>query len=83
MDWGLFNSTEKDTFALRPTLTFSKPFYYYAIVINFVLRCTFTITMFLDVNNYAYLTTIGYGTLIGVLELYRRWIWSLIRIENE
>ena len=83
MDWGLFNSTSKETFALRPVITYSRPFYYYAIVINLILRCTFAITMFINVNNYAWLTSIGYGTLIGVLELYRRWVWSLLRIENE
>ncbi len=26
---------------------------------------------------------IRYGTFIGLLELFRRWQWSLIRIENE
>jgi hypothetical protein len=83
MDWGLFNSTKKETFGLRPVITYSRPFYYYAIVINLILRSTFAITMFINVNNYAWLTSIGYGTLMGVLELYRRWVWSLLRIENE
>lgn len=83
MDWGLFNSTDKETFGLRPVINYSRAFYYYAIVINLILRSTFTITMFINVNNYAWLTSIGYGTLIGVLELYRRWVWSLLRIENE
>lgn len=83
MDWGLFNSTQSETFALRPVITYSRPFYYFAIILNLVLRCTFTITMFIPVNNYLWLTSIGYGTLIGVMELFRRWVWSLLRIENE
>ena len=41
------------------------------------------ITAFIDLDGYPFLTGITYGTLIGVLELFRRWQWSLIRIENE
>lgn len=83
MDWGLFNSTKSSTYGLRPVITFSNAFYYYAIVVNLILRSTFMITYFININDYQFLTSIGFGTLIGILELYRRWIWSLLRIENE
>ena len=83
IDWGLLSSSELSTFALRPKITYSRPFYYYAMVVNLVLRCTWLITAFINVNGYPWLTTIGWGTVIGILELYRRWLWALIRIENE
>lgn len=73
MDWGLVRSKEKDTYGLRPVITYKPIFYYYAIVSDFFLRCTWTITAFIDVNGYPWLTSIGYGTLIGILELFRRW----------
>ena len=83
MDWGLLRSWEPSTFALRPQITFSRAFYYYAIVANLILRCTWLIPAFINVSGYPILTTIGWGTLIGLLELYRRWFWAILRIENE
>ena len=41
------------------------------------------IPAFINVNGYPWLTSIGYGTIIALLELYRRWFWSILRIENE
>ena len=83
MDWGLLRSWESSTFALRPQITFSRAFYYYAIVANLILRCTWLIPAFINVSGYPILTTIGWGTLIGFAELYRRWFWAILRIENE
>lgn len=83
MDWGLCRTKQEGKYALREKLYYRREFYYYAIVSDLILRCTWTITAFLDVNGYPWLTSIGYGTLIGVLELFRRWQWSLIRVENE
>jgi EXS family len=83
MDWGLVRCKEKGKYALRPTINYAPWFYYYCMVSDLLLRCTWTITAFIDLNGYPWLTGIGYGTLIGVLELFRRWQWSLVRIENE
>ena len=83
MDWGLCRCKEEGKYALRPVINYNRDFYYYAMVSDLILRCTWTITAFIDVHGYPWLTSIGYGTLIGVLELFRRWQWSLIRIENE
>jgi len=73
MDWGLCRCKEKGKYGLRPVIYYRKEFYYYAIVSDLILRCTWTITAFIDVRGYPWLTGIGYGTLIGVLELFRRW----------
>ena len=83
MDWGLCRCTEKGKYALRPKITYAPWFYYFSMVGDALMRCTWTITAFIDVDGYPWLTGISFGTLIGVVELYRRWQWSLIRIENE
>jgi len=83
MDWGLVRCKEKGKYALRPTINYAPWFYYFSMVSDALLRCTWTITAFIDLDGYPWLTGITFGTLIGLGELYRRWQWSLIRIENE
>lgn len=73
MDWGLCRCTEKGKYALRLKITYPPWFYYFSMVGDVLMRCTWTITAFLDVSGYPWLTSISYGTLIGVIELYRRW----------
>jgi EXS family len=73
MDWGLVRCKEEGKYGLRPTITYKPLFYYYAIVSDLLMRCTWCITAFIDVGGYPWLTSIGYGTLIGVIELFRRW----------
>ena len=58
-------------------------FYKYCIVSDFVLRCTWLVPVFLDTQTFPWVASFGFGTMIGVLELFRRWQWCLIRIENE
>ena len=83
MDWGLLRSKEKDKYGLRPIINYDPSFYYYAIVSDFFLRCTWILSVVLYLNNVPFVSTIGYGTCMGILELFRRWQWALIRIENE
>ena len=83
MDWGLWRTTKPGKYGLRDTLTFPTWFYYYGIVSDAVLRLTWLIPIFLAPYSFVWLKSIGYGTLMGLLELWRRWTWSLLRIENE
>ena len=50
MDWGLFRSFKRETFALRPKdkIKFSKKFYYFAIVTNTILRFFWIVPIFND-----------------------------------
>ena len=41
------------------------------------------IVVFADKSQNPWLVSLGYGTLLSVLELWRRYCWSLLRIENE
>lgn len=83
MDWGLWRTTEKGKWGLRSVITYPVWFYWYGIVSDAVLRLLWIPAVFLDGNTTPWITTIGYGTLLAVLELWRRWTWSLLRIENE
>jgi len=83
IDWGLFRCKEKEKYLLRPILTYTPAFYYYGVISDLLLRLTWLPVVFLSPKQTPWITSIGYGTLIGVLELWRRWTWSLLRIENE
>ena len=83
MDFGLWRTTTPGKWGLRDNLTYPVWFYYYAMVSDGLLRLTWLIPILIDPNQYYWLKSIGYGTLMGVLELWRRWTWSLMRIENE
>jgi len=83
MDWGLWRSTEPGLYGLRSKITYPKWYYYFAQVQDLYLRLLWMIVVFADKNEKPWLTSLGYGTLLSVLELWRRYCWSLLRIENE
>jgi len=81
-DQGLF---EKGGYKfLRKELTYPVPFYYMSMVINIILRCNWLV-LFLPDNYVAkYFHNINWLVLYAsVCELVRRFIWALIRVENE
>jgi len=79
MDWGLLRADN----GLRSQLLYSPLFYYTASVIDLVLRCTWLISVIWPSSSYPYIASFEFATILAVAELSRRWIWSLIRIENE
>jgi len=83
MDWGLWRTTKRDRYGLRDTITFPIWFYYYGIVTDLGFRLLWMITVFASPKDLPWTTTIGYGSVLALLELWRRWTWSLLRIENE
>jgi len=48
-----------------------------------ILRCIWLVAIVLSKENHPNLTTFGYATLLAFAELVRRWVWAIIRIENE
>ncbi|KAJ2552962.1 protein-ER retention protein [Coemansia sp. RSA 1933] len=66
---------------LRPNLCFSSSkFYYSAIVVDFFLRIVWT----LKLSSYIQIDMLAYsGFWLNVLEIYRRWQWTFLRIEKE
>lgn len=83
-DWGLFRRWDKQRRFLRTRLTFSPKFYYTVMVLNFFLRLNSLATLvpteavenwFEDPNLFL--------LLIETLEISRRFLWAIIRIEHE
>ncbi|KAJ2767298.1 protein-ER retention protein [Coemansia nantahalensis] len=66
---------------LRPRLCFaSHSVYYAAIATDLVLRMAWTLRL----GSVARIDSLAYGGfLLSALELYRRWQWSILRIEKE
>ena len=83
MDWGLFRSSKPGKYMLRDKIQYPQYFYYFAMVVNLLLRFYWTLGFFKggfskvakDFELYAW------GAMLA--EAVRRSLWSLIRIENE
>lgn len=77
MDWSLGDLQSKN-FYLRDKIHFPKPFYYYCIVQDVILRYTWLYNIyvnFIDPQTKLF--------ILSILEVWRRMVWSFIRIENE
>ena len=79
MDWGLLRAKN----GLRDKLTFHPSFYYIAIIEDLILRCTWLIAIFFSPDDHPVIATFTYSTVLAIAELVRRWVWAIIRIENE
>jgi hypothetical protein len=87
MDWGLIRSTEPGKYGLRPKIRFPARFYYFAMVVNLILRFFWVLGVF----TFAFDTKVGdvidqlaLMTFFSMMaEALRRTQWSLIRVENE
>ena len=104
MDWGFqafdsFFTTTPSVVILRPHrhLYFkSYLFYYFAIVLDFVLRFLWVLKLFIVHENentgYAHMVgaflfgsdalSFGY-TLVEFLEIFRRWVWCFLKLESD
>lgn len=80
IDWGLLQERS----GLRETLTFPKAIYYQAVFTNLILRFAWTVPFLTTTTEpYCYLNSFGYSTWMATAELFRRWQWAILRIENE
>lgn len=87
-DWDLtlfsrHRSSTEYPFGLRPTRLIGPPLLYYTvIVIDFVLRCTWSLK--LSIFHLEHLDDFeGVIFLLEVLEVCRRWMWVFLRVEAE
>ncbi|KAH6671160.1 protein-ER retention protein-like protein [Halenospora varia] len=86
-DWdlSLFTSartTSSYPFGLRPRLCFpSKEIYYFAIVTDLLLRCTWSLKLSPHLDHFADFESGIF--LMGLLEVGRRWMWIFFRVETE
>lgn len=86
-DWDLtlfssFRSSVHYPYGLRPRLYFpSKELYYFAIVTDLVLRCTWSLKLSPHLDHFADFESGIF--LMEVLEVGRRWMWIFFRVETE
>ena len=65
----------------RHTHFYSKKIYYIAILIDFVLRCTWSLKLSPHLDHFNDLE--GGIFFMEFLEVFRRWIWLFFRVETE
>lgn len=88
-DWdlSLFSSSRDRSsphhpWGLRRVLTFRSPqLYYAAIVVDFVLRCTWSLKLSPHLDHFNDLE--GGIFVMELLEVFRRWVWIFFRVETE
>lgn len=86
-DWdlSLFSSARKShmhPYGLRPRLYFpSKELYYFAIVTDLLLRCTWSLKLSPHLDQFADFESGIF--LMEFLEVGRRWMWIFFRVETE
>ncbi|XP_041370667.1 xenotropic and polytropic retrovirus receptor 1-like isoform X2 [Gigantopelta aegis] len=82
MDWGLFDKNAGENRFLREEIVYAyKAYYYFAIVEDFVLR--FSWSMSVSVGESLLFHNEMLTTLMSCAEVFRRFIWNFFRLENE
>jgi len=76
MDWSLSFKY------LRQTLLYPKQWYYLAMCADFILRCMWTLTISPQTIGII-LNPLIFATILAAVEIMRRAMWNLFRMENE
>ena len=80
IDWGLMQEPN----LLRDRVKFPTFFYYQAIVTNLLLRFVWVVPLVMvSSEEYCWFKSFECATILALAELFRRWQWALLRIENE
>jgi hypothetical protein len=80
-DWGLLDP-ESSVWLLRKNIVFPPVVYYCAIAVNVVLRVTWIVTI--SPSSFGINLQPPFITMfIGSIEIYRRFQWNILRMENE
>ena len=87
MDWGLFRSSNPESFGLRPRIKYSQNFYYFAMFTNMIMRFYWVwgIWSFSFQNDDEFVMNYFevFPAISLMVEALRRTQWALIRVENE
>lgn len=79
-DWNVAHTKAKHRF-LRNKLLYSKYYYYFAMVSNLLLRCSWTLSI--SNTNAWPVSPTTFSAVVASLEVIRRGQWNIIRLENE
>ena len=77
VDWNLLNLNSKN-FMLRDQLSFSNSIYYICIIVNFILRLLWIISVFnitLDRESWVFIASF--------IEIMRQIMWVILKVDNE
>ncbi|TDG45029.1 hypothetical protein AWZ03_008530 [Drosophila navojoa] len=80
-DYGLFKIWRGKNIFLRKRLIYPKWFYYYAILADLSIRFFWAFEVYLVYNDLLLPNNIK--TLYSICEIKRRFIWNILRLENE
>lgn len=78
MDWGLLKTKN----LLREKLLYDKKYYYFAIVVNLLFRCSWIMTISNGVDPFGMPKEV-FNFVFGFIEMFRRAIWNFMRVEKE
>ncbi|XP_050411533.1 xenotropic and polytropic retrovirus receptor 1 isoform X1 [Patella vulgata] len=82
MDWGLFDKNAGENKFLREEIVYAfKAYYYFAIVEDFILRFTWSLTVSIGEGLFFHNEILT--TLLASFEVFRRFVWNFFRLENE
>jgi hypothetical protein len=82
MDWSLGETKGVKHWGLRGKLLYPTYYYYFALISNFIMRVLWTLTISPEAIN-SLLHPDLFTTLLAAIEIYRRCLWNLFRVENE
>lgn len=82
VDWALLNK-DSDNFMLRNKLTYKRYSYYFMMVLNLVLRLAWVLTLSPNITEKTFGSPEIFRLVTGALEITRRGIWNILRIEKE
>eukprot|EP00051_Salpingoeca_urceolata_P019045 m.272962 g.272962 ORF g.272962 m.272962 type:complete len:757 (-) comp19335_c0_seq7:294-2564(-) len=80
-DWGLFRRGAKHRF-LRNKIEYDPRWYYFAIVADFLFRCSWTLSLSIGFFDTTFLSD-WLVLVLAVVEIFRRCMWNVFRLENE
>ncbi|XP_018335489.1 xenotropic and polytropic retrovirus receptor 1 [Agrilus planipennis] len=81
MDWGLMDKSAGENKFLREEIVYSKPFYYFAVIEDLLLRFGWALSFF--VTEMGYVSGDLMTSIMAPLEVFRRFVWNFFRLENE
>ncbi|RCH79468.1 protein-ER retention protein, partial [Rhizopus stolonifer] len=81
MDWNLITISQHQTIQIRRQLYFSQPVYYLmAVCLDFLLRITWSFKL----SSHLLIRHLDSSIfLLELMEVFRRWVWVMFRMENE
>ncbi|XP_076436332.1 xenotropic and polytropic retrovirus receptor 1 homolog [Babylonia areolata] len=82
MDWGLLDKGAGDNRFLREEVVYAfKAYYYFAMIEDFILRFIWSLKLTLAEGGIIHSEILG--TILALLEVFRRFVWNFFRLENE